>query len=80
MEIEGRIRRKFDKIPIPGDSIVLDGTAMVAEAIAKQLELENTLRADLEKLTVYGVLKENAETQKLLQEQNAMVPSFIYMY
>lgn len=80
MEIEGRIRRKFEKIPIPGNDIVLDGAVMVTEAIAKQLELEKTLRDDLEKLTVYGVLKENSETQKLLQEQNAMIPTYIYMF
>jgi hypothetical protein len=80
MEIEGRIRRKFDKIPIPGNDIALDGTALVQEAIAKQLELEKVLRDDLEKLTVQNVMKENAEIQKYQQEQNALIPTFIYMY
>jgi hypothetical protein len=80
MEIEGRIRRKFDKIPIPGDSIVLDGTAMVSEAIQKQLDLEKGLREDLDKLTVLNVMKENAEMMKAELEQNSQIPNFIYMF
>jgi len=80
MEIEGRIRRKFDKIPIPGNDIVLDGTALVQEAITKQLELEKLLRDDLEKLTVTNVMKDNAEIAKLTKEQNDMIPNFIYMF
>lgn len=80
LEIEGRLRRKFDRIPIPGDSITMDGQAMVAEGIAKQLELEKYLREDLEKLTVQNVMKENAEMMKAQMEGNQMVPSFIYMY
>jgi hypothetical protein len=80
LEIEGRIRRKFDRIPIPGDSITMDGTAMVAEAIAKQLELEKNLRDDLERLTVQSVMKDNLEIQQAEMAQQKMIPNFIYLY
>jgi hypothetical protein len=80
MEVEGRIRRKFGKIPIPGDSIELDGAALVMEGLARQQELDKQLREDLDKLTVQNVMKENTEMQKSLLEQNKMVPSFIYLY
>jgi len=80
LEIEGRIRRKFDRIPIPGDAITMDGTAMVAEGIAKQLELEKNLREDLEHLTVQNVMKENAEMAEATMKQNSLTPSFIFMY
>jgi hypothetical protein len=80
LEIEGRIRRKFDKIPIPGNDVALDGTALVQEGITKQLELEKLLREDLEKLTVANVMKENLEQQKYQFEQNSLTPNFIYLY
>ena len=80
MEMEGRIRRKWDRIPIPGDSIQLDGTTMVAEGITLMQQLEEKLREDLDKLTVQNVMKEQAEMADALKNQYKNFPEMIWMF
>lgn len=80
LETEGRIRRKFDKIPIPNDSIVLDGTAMVQEGFQMQKELEEKLRDDLDKLTIQNIMKVNAEMSDNIEKEYGKYPIPIWMY
>lgn len=80
MEMEGRIRRKFSKIPIPNDDITLDGGDLVREGIDKQKELEEKLREDLEKLSNTEMLKAEMEKAESIQRQLQQVPLFIYSF
>ncbi len=79
MEIEGRIRRKFDKIPIPNDSITMDGSTMVQEAIQKMQELEKNLRTDLDELSVNKIMENETKRQEMIQAQYKNYPIYPLM-
>ena len=79
MEIEGRIRRKFNKIPIPNDDITMDGSIMVQEAIQKMQELEKNLRLDLDELSVNKIMENETKRQEMIQAQYKNYPIYPYM-
>jgi len=79
METEGRIRRKYHEIPIPGSSITMDGAELVQEARQEQVELETKLREDLEKLTIVNVMKDQADLMDANISQYKQFPNYIYM-
>ena len=51
-EVLGRIRSKFNELPIPGASVVMDGDTLIAEAQMKHDELRERLLMELEEMNV----------------------------
>ena len=49
-EILGQIRSKFATIPIPGESVTLNGSALITEAKEQQEKLREELKTILEKM------------------------------
>lgn len=77
-ETLGQIRSKFGPIPIPGDSVQLNGTALISEAREEQTKLKEELKTILDELT-YAKLAELKASQvesagKILEE----IPLLIY--
>jgi hypothetical protein len=77
-ETLGQIRSKFGNIPIPGDSVQLNGTALISEAREEQTKLKEELKTILDELT-YAKLAELKASQvesagKILEE----IPLLIY--
>jgi hypothetical protein len=77
-ETLGQIRSKFGNIPIPGDSVQLNGTALISEARDDQSKLKEELKTILDELT-YAKLAEMKASQvenagKILEE----IPLLIY--
>jgi len=64
-EMLGQVRSKFDKVPIPGDSVVLNGDKLLTEAKEEQKELREELKTVLSEM-VYSKLGE--ESAKILED------------
>ena len=78
-EILGQVRSKFGSIPLPGDNIQLNGSALLTEAREEQEKLRTELKETLAELTYSklveksGTMLENAD--KVLQK----VPNYIFV-
>jgi hypothetical protein len=78
-EMLGLVRSKFATIPIPGESVTLNGTALVTEAKAEQTALRDELKTVLDELTYEKLAEKDGNisdsTQKVLQN----VPPSLYV-
>lgn len=59
-EMLGHIRSKFATIPIPGESVTLNGPALVSEAKAEQKELRDELAKILDETTYDKLIERDA--------------------
>ena len=78
-EILGQVRSKFGTIPIPNDSVTLNGSDLISQSREEQQNLKTELKELLDQLT-YGALAESdtaivENSQKLFQN----VPNAIYV-
>jgi len=78
-EILGQIRSKFSTIPIPGESVTLNGTALISEAKEMQKELREELKTTLEKLTYSKLTEQTANDSENLQKTTAKIPQNIFV-
>jgi hypothetical protein len=60
-EMLGNIRSKFATIPIPGNSVTLNGPALVSEAKAEQAALRDELKGVLDEMTYPRLVAQTAE-------------------
>ena len=78
-EILGQIRSKFGSVPVPGDNITLNGTALITEAKAEQDKLREELKTTLAELTYAKLAEKDAamsdNTEKVLDK----VPNYIFV-
>ena len=78
-EILGQVRSKFGTIPIPNDSVTLNGSDLISQSREEQQNLKTELKELLDQLT-YGALAESdtaivENSQKLFQN----VPNAIFV-
>ena len=59
-EMLGYVRSKFSSIPIPGDSISLNGGDLISQAKAEQQALRDELKTTLEELTYAKIAEKEA--------------------
>lgn len=74
MEIMGRVRRKIQRIPIPGAEVELDGAAIMTEAREDQDKLLAELKDKLESLSYDKLQAMEAEKAANLMKQLALLP------
>lgn len=60
-EMLGNIRSKFASLPIPGDSVTLNGPALVSEGKAEQIALRDELKTVLDEMTYPKLAEETAQ-------------------
>jgi hypothetical protein len=78
-ETLGQVRSKLASIPIPGNDITLNGSALISEAKEEQNALREELKTVLDEL-VYGKLAEgDAALQGSLNETLKNIPHGIYV-
>jgi hypothetical protein len=78
-EMLGQIRSKFSTIPIPGETVTLNGTALVTEAKAEQTALRDELIKVLDETTYDKLLERDvAITENSLKIQSP-IPNLIYV-
>ena len=78
-ETLGQVRSKFGSVPVPGQTVNLNGTALITEAKTEQNALRDELKETLAELT-YAKLSErdatlSENTEKVLEK----VPNYIFV-
>ena len=78
-ETLGQVRSKFSSVPIPGESVTLNGAALISEGKDEQNKLRDELKQTLTELTYAKLAEQDAglleNTEKVLQK----VPYNIYV-
>ena len=78
-ETLGLIRSKYANLPIPADSVPLDGDTLRSEAVSEKEFLINQLRENLEKVGVVEQLQKVKEASEAVQGVLTKVPLPIYI-
>jgi len=78
-ETLGQVRSKFATVPIPGESVTLNGTALISEGKEEQDKLREELKTTLAELTYAKLVEMDSTmlegTDKVLQK----VPNYIFV-
>lgn len=78
-EMLGQIRSKFGSVPIPGDNVTLNGTALISEGKDEQEKLRTELKETLAELTYAKLAEQDSgmleNTGKVLEK----VPNYIFV-
>ena len=73
-EILGQVRSKFNKVPIPGDELILNGERMLTDAREDKAKLIEELRETLESFTYLEIARRESEKAELLNKQLQYIP------
>jgi len=77
-ETLGQVRSKLGSVPIPGNEVTLNGTALISEGQAEQDKLREELKTVFDELT-YGKLAEgDQQMQDSTENVLKRVPHGIY--
>ena len=77
-EMLGLIRNKFTTIPIPGESVTLNGDALLSQAKEEQTGLREELKTVLAEMTYDKLVTTDAEMMESTQNLQAHIPMIIY--
>jgi len=80
-EMLGQVRSKFGAIPIPGESVSLNGSALISESQQEQEKLREELKTTLDELTYAKLAEKDAaiadSTTKIQQNMPYPVPVIV---
>ena len=75
----GQVRSKFSSVPVPGDNITLNGSALITEGKAEQDKLREELKTTLQEMTYAKLAEKDSamleNTEKVLDK----VPNYIFV-
>lgn len=77
-ETLGQIRSKFGNIPIPGDNVTLNGTALISEAREEQKTLKEELKTTIDNLTYAKLATQDGELMDSVLKIQQEIPLLIY--
>lgn len=77
-EMLGQIRSKFSTLPIPGDSVTLNGPALMSEAKEEKKELKEELNKILDQITYPKIAETQAKMSDDMQKIEQKIPVLIY--
>lgn len=78
-ETLGQVRSKFGSVPVPGDSITLNGPALLSESKAEQESLREELKTTLAELTYAKLAEKDAELSESTEKVLEKVPNYIFV-
>jgi len=73
-EVLGRVRRKYQVVPIPGQELTLDGDSLLDQGREDQERMRTQLQETMEKLTYDKIIEREAEKGENLLRQLRLVP------
>jgi len=79
LETLGYVRSKLDQIPIPGNSVKLNGTELISRGKEEQDRLRKELQEQLDKTTYPEMIKQDAEQLEASQKISQKIPQKIYV-
>tara|TARA_Y100001973_G_C5202038_1_gene338604 strand:+ start:1180 stop:2358 length:1179 start_codon:yes stop_codon:yes gene_type:complete len=77
-ETLGQVRSKFGSIPIPGESVNLNGDALVTQSKEEQQTLREELKTVLDELTYAKIAEQDAGVMSNVNTSQKFVPLMIY--
>ena len=78
-EMLGYVRNKFESIPIPNESIRLNGSSLVAEGRAEQKELKDELMKILDETTYDKLLEKDVSISENSSKVQSFAANLIYV-
>ena len=74
MEMLGRVRSKFGSIPVPGESVTLDGSDLISQGREIQKDLKTSLNEMLDTMTYDKLIELSAARAENIQKQLKFIP------
>jgi hypothetical protein len=78
-ETLGQIRSKFATVPIPGESVTLNGTALISEAREEQTNLRGELSDVLDQLTYQALAAKDSEISDNVNSLSQKIPAGVFV-
>ena len=78
-EMLGNIRSKFATIPIPGNTVTLNGSALVSEGKAEQTALRDELKTVLDEMTYPKLVEQTAQVVENTTKTMQAVPVPVFV-
>jgi hypothetical protein len=78
-ETLGNIRSKFTTIPIPGDSITLDGPSLVSQGQTEQEKLREELKTVLDETTYTKIAQSDVELTDAINKVQERMPMRVFV-
>ncbi len=78
-ETLGQVRSKFGSVPVPGQTVNLNGSALVSEAKTEQNALRDELKATLAELTYAKLAETDANMLENTEKVLDKVPNYIFV-
>ena len=78
-ETLGQVRSKLASIPIPGNEVTLNGSALISEAKEEQSSLREELKTVLDEMAYGALVEGDAAMQNNLQDVVGKIPMGIYV-
>jgi hypothetical protein len=78
-ETLGQIRSKFATVPIPGESVTLNGTALISEAREEQTNLRGELSDVLDQLTYQALAAKDSEIADSVNNLSQKIPAGVFV-
>ena len=77
-ETLGQVRSKFGSIPIPGETVNLNGSDLLTQAKEEQKELREELKTTLDEMTYAKIAEQEAALMESVNKSNKYIPLLIY--
>ena len=78
-ETLGQVRSKFATVPIPGESVTLNGTALISEARDEQSGLRDELKDVLDQLTYQALAAKDSEISDNVNNLSQKIPAGVFV-
>ena len=78
-ETLGQVRSKFATVPIPGESVTLNGPALISEGREDQVNLRTELKEVLDQLTYQALAEHDAAVADAVSTINKNTPAGVYV-
>jgi hypothetical protein len=78
-ETLGQTRSKFATIPIPGESVTLNGSALISEGRETQTKLRDELKEVLDQLTYQALAEKDASISDSVETVTKKVPTGVFV-
>ena len=78
-ETLGQVRSKFGTVPIPGESVTLNGSALITEGKDEQEKLRTELKETLAELTYVKLAEQDANKLENAEKTLTKIPNYIFV-
>ena len=78
-ETLGHVRSKFATVPIPGESVTLNGPALISEGREEQANLRTELKETLDQLTYQALAEKDASIAGSVNTVNQNIPAGVFV-